>query len=174
MFPFVDFNLEIGIIMTYIFVVLIALLIDIFTKLAAVKILMPINSVEIIKNILNFTYVENKGIAFGMFAGRRFLFIIMSLVILVMVLLVIFKTPKEARSIFLKVGGALVVSGAVGNLIDRVFKGYVVDFIELRFIDFPVFNVADIAVCIGAAMLIIHFLFFDGKNVNAAEEKDNE
>ena len=174
MFPFVDFNLEIGYIMTYFFVSIITLLIDILSKSAAVKLLMPLKSVEVIKNILSLTYLENKGIAFGMFAGRRLLFVIISFFILVAVLFAIFKTPKDQRSVFLKLGGAFVVSGAIGNLIDRILKGYVVDFIEVKFIDFPVFNVADIAVCVGAAMLIIHFLFFDGRNADITEDKNNE
>lgn len=160
--------------MTYIIIAIIVWLIDIITKISAVKFLMPISSVEVIKNILSFTYVENRGIAFGMFAGRRVFFILVSVIILAVVVFVVVKTPRQSRSAFLKLGGALVISGAVGNLTDRIIKGFVVDFIEVRFIDFPVFNIADIAVCVGAAMLIIHFLFFDGKNVSSAEEKGDE
>ncbi len=160
--------------MTYIIIAIIVWLIDIITKISAVKFLMPISSVEVIKNILSFTYVENRGIAFGMFAGRRVFFIVVSVIILAVVVFVVVKTPRQSRSAFLKLGGALVISGAVGNLTDRIIKGFVVDFIEVRFIDFPVFNIADIAVCVGAAMLIIHFLFFDGKNVSSAEEKGDE
>ena len=160
--------------MTYIIVAIVVWLIDIITKISAVKVLMPISSVEVIKNILSFTYVEIRGIAFGMFAGRRVFFIIVSVIILAAVVFVVVKTPKLSRSAFLKLGGALVISGAVGNLTDRIIKGFVVDFIEVRFIDFPVFNIADIAVCVGAAMLIIHFLFFDGKNVSSAEDKGDE
>ena len=160
--------------MTYIIVAIVVWLIDIITKISAVKVLMPISSVEVIKNILSFTYVENRGIAFGMFVGQRVFFIIVSVIILAAVVFVVVKTPKQSRSTFLKLGGALVISGAVGNLTDRIIKGFVVDFIEVQFIDFPVFNIADIAVCIGAAMLIIHFLFFDGKNVSSAEDKGDE
>ena len=160
--------------MTYIIIGIIVWLIDIITKISAVKVLMPIRSVDIIKNILSFTYVENRGIAFGMFAGRRVFFILVSVIILAVVVFVVVKTHRQSRSAFLKLGGALVIRGAVGNLTDRIIKGFVVDFIEVRFIDFPVFNIADIAVCVGAAMLIIHFLFFDGKNVSSAEEKGDE
>ncbi len=160
--------------MTYIIVAIVVWLIDTITKISAVKVLMPISSVEVIKNILSFTYVENRGIAFGMFAGQRVFFIIVSVIILTAVVFVVVKTPEQSRSAFLKLGGALVISGAVGNLTDRIIKGFVVDFIEVQFIDFPVFNIADIAVCIGAAMLIIHFLFFDGKNVSSAEDKGDE
>lgn len=160
--------------MTYIIIGIIVWLIDIITKISAVKVLMPMRSVDIIKNILSFTYVENRGIAFGMFAGKRVLFIIISVIVLAAVVFVVVKTPKQSRSTFLKLGSALVISGAVGNLTDRIIKGFVVDFIEVKFIDFPVFNIADIAVCVGAAMLIIHFLFFDIKNVGSAEDKGDE
>ncbi len=159
--------------MLYIITAAIVLVADILTKIVAVKNLAPVYSVEVIKNILNFTYVENKGIAFGMFSGGRFVFIAVTVIILILILLIIFKTPKEKRSAFLKLGGALVVSGAIGNLVDRVLYGYVVDFIEVKFIDFPVFNVADIAVCIGAGLLLIHYLFIDGKN-NVREENADE
>ena len=105
---------------------------------------------------------------------KRVLFIIISVIVLAAVVFVVVKTPKQSRSTFLKLGSALVISGAVGNLTDRIIKGFVVDFIEVKFIDFPVFNIADIAVCVGAAMLIIHFLFFDIKNVGSAEDKGDE
>lgn len=157
--------------MTYIIIAVITLLADLLSKAAAVKILMPVGSVDVIENVLSFTYVENKGIAFGMFAGQRIWLILISIVILAVVLTAIHKTPAHSRSVFLKLGGAFVASGAVGNLADRIFNGFVIDFIEVRFIDFPVFNIADIAVCAGAAMLIIHFLFFDEKNIESAEEK---
>ena len=160
--------------MTYIIIGIIVWLIDIITKISAVKVLMPIRSVDIIKSILSFTYVENRGIAFGMFAGKRVLFIIISVIVLAAVVFVVVKTPKQSRGKFLKLGSALVISGAVGNLTDRIIKGFVVDFIEVKFMDFPVFNIADIAVCVGAAMLIIHFLFFDIKNVGSAEDKGDE
>lgn len=159
--------------MLYIIVAAILLVADILTKILAVEKLAPIYSVEVIKNILSFTYVENKGIAFGMFSGGRFIFIAITLIILILILLIIKKTPNENRSAFLKLGGAFVISGAIGNLIDRIVYGYVVDFIEVKFIDFPVFNVADIAVCVGAGFLLIHYLFVDGKN-NAREESADE
>ncbi len=159
--------------MLYIITAAIVLVADILTKILAVKKLAPVYSVKVIKNILNFTYVENKGIAFGMFSGGRFAFIAITIAILILIILIIFKTPKEKRSAFLKFGGALVVGGAIGNLVDRVLYGYVVDFIEVKFIDFPVFNVADIAVCIGAGLLLIHYLFIDGKN-NVREENADD
>lgn len=68
---------------------------------------------------------------------------------------------------------ALVIGGAVGNLIDRIRLGYVIDFFDFRLIDFPVFNVADIAVCIGVGMLMIHLIFFDDNSKDDKNDKQN-
>ena len=89
---------------------------------------------------------------------QRIFFVIITVIVLIALAIFILKTEKEKRSVWLKAGSACIIGGAVGNLIERVCKGYVVDFLDFRVIDFPVFNVADIAVCVGAAMLVIHFL----------------
>ncbi len=169
MFPFTDIGV---LIMIYILIAAITLVADILTKIAAAQRLAPLYSIEVIKDILNLTYVENRGIAFGMFQGQRVVFIIISILVICLILWVIVKMSKEKKSAFLMLGGALTISGAIGNLIDRTLYGYVVDFIEVKFIEFPVFNIADIAVCVGAALLVIHFLFIEGKNDNKEEKSD--
>ena len=152
--------------MIYFIIAAVVLLVDIITKYAAEGALMSVDTIPVINNIFHLTYVENRGIAFGMLSGGRIIFIIVSIIVLAALLIVILKTDKSLRTVWLKAGGALVAGGAVGNMIERVFKGYVVDFLDFRIIDFPVFNIADIAVCIGAAMLVIHFL--------KAEDKPND
>lgn len=137
--------------------------IDIWTKFLAENALKAIGTVPIINDILHLTYVENRGIAFGMFSGGRIYFVVISLIILALLSAVVLKTPKTSRTVWLKTATAFIYGGAIGNMIERIFKGYVVDFIDFRIIDFPVFNVADIAVCTGAAMLIIHFLIAEDK-----------
>ena len=94
-----------------------------------------------------------------MFSGGRVVFIAVSLIVMAVLLIIVFKTPKDTRTVWLKGGASLVIAGAIGNLIERIVKGYVVDFFDFRLINFPVFNVADIAVCVGVVMLLIHFLF---------------
>lgn len=142
------------------YVVLAALLLaaDIITKIIAETKLSVIGTVPIINEIFHLTYVENRGMAFGLFSGGRIGFIIVTVAVMAVLAVLIFKTAKNHRTVWLKAGSACVLSGAVGNLIERVGKGYVVDFLDFRVIDFPVFNIADIAVCVGAVMLVIHFL----------------
>lgn len=132
---------------------------DYITKLWAERVLTRISSIPLIENVFHLTYVENRGIAFGMFSGGRVVFIAVSLVVMAVLLIIVFKTTKSARTVWLKGGASLVIAGAIGNLIERIVKGYVVDFFDFRLINFPVFNVADIAVCVGVVMLLIHFLF---------------
>lgn len=147
--------------MIYYIAGIIILLADIFTKKLACAALSGGTSIPIIKNVFHLTYVENRGIAFGAFSGGRTFFVIISIIMIAALFVYLYKTPKERRTVWQKASIALVVGGAVGNLIDRVRLGYVIDFFDFRLINFPVFNVADIAVCIGIGMLMIHLIFFD-------------
>ncbi len=137
------------------------LVVDILTKILAKIKLEPRHTIPLWDDVFHLTYVENRGIAFGMFGGGRIVFIILT--ILVLGGLLWFFRKSEVKTFWLRFGTGLVVSGAIGNLIDRIFRGYVVDFLDFRLIDFPVFNVADIAVCVGAVMLVIHCFISDEK-----------
>lgn len=148
--------------MLYIIIGILIFAADMGTKLLAVNNLKALDSIPLIDKILHLTYIENSGIAFGMFGGGKIVFIILTLVISTALLIFVLRTEK--RSVWLKLGTAFVISGALGNLVDRIARGYVVDFIDFRIIHFPVFNVADIAVCVGAVMLLIHFLIADKKS----------
>ena len=107
-----------------------------------------------IPKVLNFTYIENRGAAFGMLADKRWVFILISIVaIVVMIAFIIIKKPKDA---LLCTSVSMIVGGGIGNMIDRIFRGYVVDMIDVQFIDFYVFNVADSAVCVGCGLLILY------------------
>ncbi|MBR5152907.1 MAG: signal peptidase II [Clostridia bacterium] len=147
--------------MAYIVWGIVVLILDIMTKLIAELQLKVVGTIPLIQDIFHLTYVENRGIAFGMFSGQRWLFVIVT--ILVLGLLAWMYTQSSNQSRWLKWGTALVYGGALGNLLERMAKGYVVDFLDFRLIQFPVFNLADIAVCVGAACLMIHFIFFDEK-----------
>lgn len=160
--------------MIYVIVAIMVIAADIITKIMAENSLMPVGTFSIIKDIIHLTYVENRGIAFGMFSGGRVVFIIVSLVVLAVLGVVVCRTKEELRSKWMKTGVALIFSGAIGNLIERIYKGYVVDFIDFKVIDFPVFNIADIAVCTGAALLVIHFLFIEDKISKTTEAEDND
>ena len=136
------------------------ILVDHATKRWAVAALKDASAIDLIPQVLQFTYVENRGAAFGMLQGQQVLFYILTAVILTAILCLLVKIPAQ-RS-YLPAVGCLtaVASGAVGNLIDRVSQSYVVDFIYFMPIDFPVFNVADIFVTCGMGLLIVLMLFF--------------
>lgn len=143
--------------MFYIFLAVVVFVADTITKIAAAEWLKKIGTIPIINDIFHLTYVENRGMAFGMFKGGRIGFIIATILIMAVLVMLFVRTKKGNRTAWLKGGTALVLSGAVGNLTERIFEGFVIDFLDFRIINFPVFNIADIAVCVGAAMLIIHF-----------------
>ncbi len=141
--------------MGYIIIGIVVFLLDIMTKLVAELRLMPVDTIPLWEGVFHLTYVENRGIAFGMFSGQRLTFILVTILVLALLSYVYSKTRE--RTNWMKWGVALVYGGAVGNLMERLAKGYVVDFLDFRLIHFPVFNVADIAVCVGAVCLMIHF-----------------
>lgn len=132
------------------------LAIDIVTKLMVTKYFSVGISVSIIEGVLDFTYVRNPGAAFGIFSNNTIVLAVSSVVILIgiVVATVKFKPKNE----LVKIAICMICSGAVGNLIDRIRLGYVVDFIDVDFFNFPVFNVADCFVCIGAFMLAMYIL----------------
>ncbi len=136
------------------------LLADQLTKLWAVKILKPIGSIPIIRNVLEIYYVENRGAAFGIMQNKQWFFLSITVVVLVGLIWISGKIPEEKHFTPLKVCFYFVGAGAVGNMIDRIFRKYVVDFIYFSLINFPVFNVADIYVTVAAFLLVVLMLFF--------------
>ena len=158
--------------MPVLFVVLIVLAIgvDQGIKYFAADLLQGGNSVEAIPNFLSFTYVENRGAAFGIFANRQWFFIMIALVILAVAVYIYVLLPQDRYYHPLRLCALLVGAGAIGNMIDRIVHHYVIDFLYFSLIDFPVFNVADCYVVIGAVLLILllftkyrsdHFEFLD-------------
>lgn len=141
-------------------VFLLLLLLDQLTKLWAVKVLKPIGSIPVIRNVLEIYYVENRGAAFGIMQNKQWFFLLITLAVLAGLLWVLGKIPEEKHFVPLKICLYFVGAGAVGNMIDRIFRKYVVDFIYFSLINFPVFNVADIYVTTAAFLLVILILFF--------------
>jgi signal peptidase II len=113
--------------------------------------------------------VENRGIAFGLFSGERVIFIVVTVLVLAILAVLYAKTEQTQRTRFMKYAMALIMGGATGNLLERLVKGYVVDFLDFRWIHFPVFNVADIAVCLGAGLLMIHFFLTENEEESSKE-----
>ena len=129
------------------------ILADQITKLLAVKYLMPVHSVALWDEVLHLTYVENRGAAFGMLADAPWIFNTVSIVTVIIVLGYLYLGHAETR--LYAVSLAMIASGGIGNLIDRLSLGYVVDFIDFTLIDFAVFNGADSFVCVGAGLLML-------------------
>lgn len=130
--------------------------VDQFTKSLVIERLMNNADITVIQKFLSFTYVENYGIAFGMFKDQRIFFIIATGLIAAVVLYFMFKTYKQYKLIGICL--ALIFGGAIGNLIDRIRLGYVIDFIHFRFFP-PVFNIADSAIVVGAIALSALIIF---------------
>ena len=129
---------------------------DQWTKALAARYLPDVPFV-LIPGLFELHYSTNTGAAFGLGAGGRWLLVALTLAILAVIVWV-FVTGK-LRGVWATIGGTLVLAGGVGNLIDRAFVGRVTDFLYFKLIDFPIFNVADCGVVVGAIMLLIYFLF---------------
>lgn len=141
------------------FVGLIAIVgLDQITKYFAVVHLTNVRTHPLIEDVFHLTYVENPGAGFGIFADYTWLLSALSAVVaLVLMGYVLVKKPKNA---WLMTALTFLCGGAIGNLIDRVRLGYVVDFLDFTLIDFPVFNVADCFVTVGAVLLAVYIVFF--------------
>ncbi len=116
--------------------------------------------VELIPGILGLTYVRNTGAAFSAFEGMQWLFAVIFLAFTVLVLWEYFRHPQP----FTKLERwciAAIFGGGLGNMIDRLRCGYVVDMIKTLFMDFPVFNVADCFITCGCVLLLVHLAFFN-------------
>lgn len=141
----------------YVSILLGGIIIDQITKLLAVKYLIPVGSVPLIKfgdvQVLNLTYVENTGAAFGMLKDAPWVFNSISTIAIIVMLAYLFL--GHAESMLSGIALSMLVSGGTGNMIDRLSLHYVVDFIDFRLINFAVFNGADSFVCVGAGLLVL-------------------
>ena len=152
------------------FAALVAIGLDQLFKYLAIQFLSGIETLPLINGVLNLTYLENRGAAFGIFQGKKFLLVgITGLLILGLIVLLL---AGRNRSTMLMWAVGLIIGGGIGNLIDRIFRGYVVDYVHVRFIQFPIFNFADCLVVIGTIMIIIYFLFIEGRK--KTDEKTQE
>lgn len=149
-------------------VVFILAFVDQITKYLVVNKLDLSKRYSVVKGIISFEYLENRGVAFGLFSGRLNLITILTVVIVLAIIYVIFILDKAINNnpncfkkfTMLQFVCAALIAGAIGNSIDRIRLGYVVDFISTDFIEFPTFNVADCYVTVGAAVLFVVIMFF--------------
>ena len=114
----------------------------------------------LIKGVFELLYSENRGAAFGILQGKQWFFFLVAAAVVIAVLVFVAKLPSGNRYLPLYISMVLLLSGAVGNLIDRAVRGFVVDFFYFSLIDFPIFNVADIYVTTATAALLCLLCFF--------------
>lgn len=141
--------------MIYIFIIIFGLVLDRLTKIYATNNFIE-NPIE--GPIINLTYLENRGAAFGILQDKRIFFLLITVAI-VLYLFYHFYTTYKTNPKILNIALAMIISGALGNFYDRFVNSYVVDFIEFSFVKFPVFNIADIFVTLGCALMIIYIVF---------------
>jgi signal peptidase II len=142
-----------------------ALLIDIISKLLVINLMNEYESIKVIENFFSLTYVKNTGVAFSLLDGMGILIIIVTIVILYFLGKYLWNNKVSKID---SIGYGLIIGGAVGNLIDRVVYGYVIDFFDFKIFgyDYPVFNLADTFIVIGVIIL----LFFSGRS--GLDDKD--
>jgi len=141
-----------------------ALIVDRITKVWAAG---GIEAGEFIPGIVGFRYARNTGVAFSFLSGMPWL--VNALTVLLLAAIIALLLADKGLSRWTRLGMWLIVAGGLGNLYDRFAYGYVVDFIELLFVDFAIFNVADICICCGAAIAAAALVFIDIKNEKTTE-----
>ena len=124
-------------------------IIDRITKLLLIN-----KEITIIPNFLNFTYTENNGVAFGIASNNTILIVLMNVIILAIIIKFLKEKFSKTNYIII-LSLIMILAGGIGNLIDRIAMGYVIDFIDVNILDFPAFNVADISITVGVIMIMI-------------------
>lgn len=130
--------------------------IDQITKYLAVSYLYGQDAKPFIKGVVEFVYAENTGVAFSMFSNGRWFFVALTLIVTLTCIVYMFKKAQKNLWLYWSLG--VIISGAIGNLIDRIKLGYVIDFINPVFVNFAVFNIADCAITLGSISLVAYLV----------------
>lgn len=113
----------------------------------------------VIEDVFAITYIQNTGVAWGMFKGKRVIFLVLTFIALLFAFRIYYNVHDKKKYIPIRICLILLISGALGNMLDRIRLGYVVDFFSFELINFPVFNVADIMVVVSIFLLFFLLLF---------------
>ncbi len=144
----------------YWIIVILSVIVDQTTKAAAREVLEE-SSMELIPGVINLIHVENTGAAFSLGQGATLLFVAVAIVFVIVATLIVWRTPDLPYGLVVTIG--LVAGGGLGNMFDRIMGGSVTDFIATAFIDFPVFNVADICVTLGVILSIAGYWVWESR-----------
>ena len=159
--------------MLTLFVAAALIALDQLTKYLATVFLAPVGTAPFLPGIMELRYVLNDGMAFSMFAGKRWVLVVLTGIALCAIALYLWRKKPSTKVEWLEYWAWLLVfSGGVGNLIDRVRTGYVVDFFATTFINFAVFNVADCFVTVGIALLVVSVVILERKSSAKASGSD--
>lgn len=126
------------------------------------------SELSVLPGIFHLTYVKNTGAAFSMLSGHVNLLLIITIAASILILFVLFKADFNWVG---KLSLSVILGGAIGNIIDRVYLGYIVDMIEVEFVNFAIFNVADSFICVGGVVFCIYYLFFHDKRTKGVNRK---
>ncbi len=140
---------------------------DLFFKMLVVLYLKPVGTVKVFGDIFKLTYVENRGVAFGMFQGMQWIFIAVTVIMLFLIIFYMFKKRPQGKLVY--IASALIIGGGIGNLIDRIYYGFVIDYLSFSFFP-PVCNFADYCITIGVFLLAVYLLFFTDSFKNGKKE----
>ena len=147
--------------MIYYLIAAAVIVFDRVVKKLVVSNMVPWETIPVIEGIFHFTYVQNRGAAFSMWQGQGIILIGFPLAAIAVGLILIYLKRNKWDKLMLT-SVAMICGGGLGNLIDRIMLGYVVDLFDFRV--FPVFNIADIFICVGCGLMILDVLFFERKN----------
>lgn len=146
--------------MYYFLIIIAAVVLDQIIKKVVVSSMALYESIPVLQDIFHITYIRNTGAAFSIMEGRIPVLILLPLVMIIAAVVFMLVKRKTGHPLMMT-SVALIAGGGIGNLIDRISLGYVVDYLDFRV--FPIFNAADIAVCVGCGLLILYVIFIDGK-----------
>lgn len=146
-----------------------AVALDQISKFLVLEYLAPIGSYPLWRGVLHLTYVENTGAAFGMLQEHRWVFLIVSTAAILAILVYLWRA--KPAGVMERLALAMIAGGGIGNMIDRVARGFVVDFIDVTCIHFYVFNVADSFVCVGCGLMILYLILAEVRERREKKEK---
>ncbi|ANZ99918.1 signal peptidase II [Carnobacterium divergens] len=149
----------------YYLLALVVLIVDQVTKYLVVQNIELYQVKAFLPGVLSWMYIQNTGAAWSILEGQMWFFYVITTVVIIGVIYIMQKYAKESR--LFSMGLALILAGALGNFIDRIRLGYVVDMVRVELFDFPIFNVADMSLSIGVALIIVYVLL-DEKNKKLA------
>jgi len=141
--------------------ILIIAILDQAAKFFAAGLLQSVKTFPLWENVFHLTYLENSGAGWGVFSEHTWLLTVLTFIVIVAVVAyVVVKKPKPQM---LNLALTFIIGGAIGNFIDRVRLGYVIDFFDFTLINFPVFNVADCFITVGAVLFAVYVIFYSDK-----------